>query len=55
LFRERIESGQLDESPLTLRDIERAREAFLSVLNGLYHPRVEYPEAEPVQRTSQAL
>jgi putative nucleotidyltransferase with HDIG domain len=57
IFRERIESGQLDESPLTLRDIELAREAFLSVLNGLYHPRVEYPEAEQpqAQRAEQAL
>lgn len=56
IFRERIESGQLDESPLTLHDIELAREAFLSVLNGLYHPRVEYPEAEqPAQRAEQAL
>jgi membrane-associated HD superfamily phosphohydrolase len=55
IFRERMDSGQLDESPLTLRDIELAREAFLSVLNGLYHPRVEYPEMEPAERTSQAL
>lgn len=56
IFRERVESGQLDESPLTLRDIELAREAFLAVLNGLYHPRVEYPEADqPVQQVSQAL
>lgn len=55
IFRERIESGQLDESPLTLRDIELAREAFLAVLNGLYHPRVEYPEPEPAEPASQPL
>lgn len=55
IFKERVESGQLDESPLTLRDIELAREAFLSVLNGLYHPRVEYPEPEAVERASPAL
>ncbi len=56
IFRERIESGQLDDSPMTLRDIELAREAFLSVLNGLYHPRVEYPEVEqPAQPASQVL
>jgi hypothetical protein len=45
IFRDRIESGQLDESPLTLRDIEVAERAYRAVLNGLYHPRIEYPEA----------
>jgi putative nucleotidyltransferase with HDIG domain len=48
MFAERIESGQLAESPLTLHDLEVARGAFCSVLFGLYHPRIEYPEpAEP--------
>lgn len=44
IFTERIEMGQLSESPLTLHDLEVARRAFLSVLMGLYHPRIEYPE-----------
>lgn len=44
-FEDRIHGGQLDESPLTLGDLERAKEAFCSVLTGLYHPRIEYPEA----------
>jgi putative nucleotidyltransferase with HDIG domain len=49
IFQERIDNGQLLESPLTLRDLERAENAFCAVLNGLYHPRIEYPEAgEPV-------
>lgn len=50
IFRERLEYGQLSDSPLTLRDLELARDAFLSVLNGLYHPRIEYPEAELLSR-----
>jgi membrane-associated HD superfamily phosphohydrolase len=49
IFQERIQQGQLDESPLTLKDLHLAQDAFCSVLNGLYHPRIEYPEpAEPV-------
>lgn len=49
IFADRIATGQLDECPLTLRDVELARTAFYSVLNGLYHPRVEYPDsAEPI-------
>jgi membrane-associated HD superfamily phosphohydrolase len=44
IFRERAEWGQLDECPLTMHDLERAKVAFCAVLNGLYHPRIEYPE-----------
>lgn len=39
----RIHEGQLDESAITLREIEQIRVAFLQVLQGLYHPRVKYP------------
>ena len=46
IFSERIAGGQLDDCPLTLRDIDAARSAFHFVLNSLYHPRVEYPEIE---------
>ena len=41
---ERIEDGQLDECDLTVRDIARIQEAFVSMLKGIYHPRVAYPE-----------
>lgn len=44
IFRDRIESGQLDESPLTLHDIAVTTNAFCAVLNSLYHPRIDYPE-----------
>jgi putative nucleotidyltransferase with HDIG domain len=39
---ERIKSGQLDDCDLTLRDIGRIRHAFISTLQGIYHPRVDY-------------
>ncbi len=39
---ERVRSGQLDESSLTLQDIARIRQAFITTLQGIYHPRVEY-------------
>lgn len=39
---ERVRSGQLDESDLTLQDIARIRQAFTNTLQGIYHPRVEY-------------
>jgi putative nucleotidyltransferase with HDIG domain len=40
----KMDEGQLDESDLTLRDLEEIREAFLNVLQGVFHPRVKYPE-----------
>jgi putative nucleotidyltransferase with HDIG domain len=45
---ERFKSGELDESPLTLKDLERIKESFLAILSGNFHARVEYPEREPV-------
>jgi hypothetical protein len=44
IFNERLRDGQLDESDLTLRDLQQVKEAFFGVLQGLYHPRVRYPE-----------
>ena len=39
-------SGQLDDSPLTLRDLARLQDAFVSILTSLHHKRVDYP-AQP--------
>jgi putative nucleotidyltransferase with HDIG domain len=39
---ERIRSGQLDQSNLTLHDVARIRQAFVNTLQGIYHPRVDY-------------
>ncbi|HEX6288629.1 MAG TPA: HDIG domain-containing protein [Herpetosiphonaceae bacterium] len=47
---ERLRSGQLDECPLTLRDIAVIKESFINTLQGIYHPRVDYPQ--PAAQTS---
>ena len=39
----RLDEGQLDQCPLTLREIDRARAAFARVLIGMYHRRIDYP------------
>lgn len=44
IIRERLEDGQLDECDLTLRQVGEVRRVFLSILEGIYHPRIEYPE-----------
>lgn len=44
IIEQRIHDGQLDQADITLRDIELIKQAFLEVLQGLYHPRVRYPQ-----------
>jgi membrane-associated HD superfamily phosphohydrolase len=39
----RIAENQLDQCPLTLRDLEIAKAEFARVLIGMYHRRIEYP------------
>jgi hypothetical protein len=40
---EKMDDGQLSESPLTLSDITKIRAAFLESLIGHYHQRIAYP------------
>jgi putative nucleotidyltransferase with HDIG domain len=37
---------QLDDADLTLADIERIIQVYARMLASVYHPRIEYPEAE---------
>jgi putative nucleotidyltransferase with HDIG domain len=43
LFRSRLDDGQLSLAPITLADLSRVRDTFLSILSGVYHFRVKYP------------
>lgn len=43
LIKARLNDGQLDNCDLTLKDLEKIRAAFLKVLSGIYHERIEYP------------
>lgn len=47
LVKGKLEDGQLDNAPLTLRDITLICEAFSTVLNGVFHERIEYPTISP--------
>ncbi|HEY57322.1 MAG TPA: HDIG domain-containing protein [Anaerolineae bacterium] len=48
-WRERLDEGQLDEAPLTLRDLAAIEDAFVEALKGLYHSRIRYPQVSPTQ------
>jgi membrane-associated HD superfamily phosphohydrolase len=49
MIKYKLDSGELDESDVTLRDLETIRAAFLDVLQGVFHPRVQYPEPVKVK------
>jgi membrane-associated HD superfamily phosphohydrolase len=44
LFSAKTEHGQLAQSELTFRDLETIKNAFVRVLAGYYHSRIEYPK-----------
>lgn len=47
---ERLQSGQLAHSQVTLNDISRIRDAFITTLKGIYHSRIDY--TPPMSSTS---
>jgi putative nucleotidyltransferase with HDIG domain len=45
----RLDEGQFSDCPLTLHELDVIRAEFSAVLQGVYHPRIEYPRpASPV-------
>ena len=40
----KIKDGQLDNAPLTQREIAILREEFIKMLAGMYHTRIDYPQ-----------
>ncbi|GHV66331.1 HD family phosphohydrolase [Spirochaetia bacterium] len=44
LINAKVEHGQLTNSELTFRDLETIKNAFVRVLAGHYHSRIEYPK-----------
>ena len=37
----RVANGQLDDTDLTLKDLQLIRESFVATLKGAFHPRLE--------------
>ncbi len=44
LVREKLLENQLDESDLTLKELNDIADSFSKILTGIYHQRVEYPD-----------
>jgi hypothetical protein len=43
LVQQKLGSGQLDDAPLTLSDLDRIKREFARVMSGTYHKRIGYP------------
>jgi len=41
---DRVACNQLSDCPLTLHDLDLIRESFTRTLQGVFHPRIQYPE-----------
>ncbi|AGB41798.1 putative domain HDIG-containing protein [Halobacteroides halobius DSM 5150] len=44
LIKAKLNSGQLDESDLTLKDLDKIASSFVNILKGIFHNRIEYPD-----------
>src|SRR5712691_10616469 len=51
IIRQRLEEGQFDDCNLTLRDLTRIKQSFVTLLTGIYHPRIPYPPAGTTRPT----
>ena len=41
----KIDQGQMDEAPLTLKDLRAIKDQLAATLSGIYHHRIDYPAA----------
>lgn len=59
IIQDRLNNGQLMAAPLTLRDLDAIQRTFVTVLDGMYHPRIDYPEptsaSPPVQHVAELV
>ena len=53
LVRGKMEDRQLDECTLTFSDLDKICKAFLTVLTGVFHERIEYPNIDVAAKVAQ--
>ena len=49
IIKDKLNDGQLNQCDLTFQDLDRIAMAFVRVLSGIFHSRVEYPELPAVR------
>jgi putative nucleotidyltransferase with HDIG domain len=48
----KFNDGQLDDCPVNRQDLENIKTAFLSILTGVFHPRIEYDAKNSISGAS---
>ena len=46
IIKDKLNSGQMDECDLTLKELDQIGDTFARIMAGIYHTRVEYPEKD---------
>jgi len=49
IIKDKLNDGQLNQCDLTFQDLDRIAMAFVRVLNGIFHSRVEYPDMPAIR------
>lgn len=55
IVKDKLNDGQLDQCDLTFQDLDRISIAFVRVLNGIFHSRIQYPELPAGRETGNAM
>lgn len=50
ILQNRVEDGQLDDSPITFSDLNKIKEAFVNILVGQHHKRIRYPQQDEMEK-----
>jgi cyclic-di-AMP phosphodiesterase PgpH len=50
IIESRVADGQLDNSPITFNDLNKIKEAFVSILVGQHHKRIRYPKQDEIEK-----
>lgn len=50
LIKTKIEDGQLDDTPITFKDITTIKKTFVNILVGQQHRRIRYPNQEELEK-----
>ncbi|HOT90069.1 MAG TPA: HDIG domain-containing protein [Anaerolineae bacterium] len=44
IFEQRMIDGQLDDCPITMKELHIVKATYIELLRGAFHPRIQYPE-----------
>jgi hypothetical protein len=48
IFMDKFDSGLLENSALTLRDLKKIEDSFVRILIAIFHRRIKYPEKKEI-------